>query len=80
MADLGRLRGGNFLVIGRAGMDLYADPPGTRTEDATRFTSALGGSSANIAVALIRQGCRAALATCVSDDAIGRFCQNQLDA
>lgn len=79
MADLARLRGGRFLVIGRAGMDLYADPPGTRTEEATRFTTALGGSSANIAVALTRQGCKAALLTCVSDDAVGRFCLNQLD-
>ena len=61
MADLARLAGRNFLVIGRAGMDLYADPPGTRIEEATRFTAALGGSSANIAVALARQGCRAAL-------------------
>ncbi len=78
MADLARLAGRNILVIGRAGMDLYADPPGTRTEDATRFTAALGGSSANIAVALARQGCKAALVTCVSDDAVGRFCLNQL--
>lgn len=80
MADLARLRGRNFLVIGRAGMDLYADPPGTRTEEATRFVAHLGGSSANIAVALVRQGCRAALVTRVSDDAVGRFCLNQLDA
>jgi 5-dehydro-2-deoxygluconokinase len=80
MADLGRLAGRNFLVIGRAGMDLYADPPGTRIEAATRFTTALGGSSANIAVALTLQGCRAALVTCVSDDAVGRFCLAQLDA
>jgi 5-dehydro-2-deoxygluconokinase len=79
-ADLARLKGRSFLVIGRAGMDLYADPPGTRFEDATRFTTALGGSSANIAVALTRQGCRAALVTCVSDDAVGRFCLAQLDA
>jgi 5-dehydro-2-deoxygluconokinase len=78
MADLSRLSGCNFLVIGRAGMDLYADPPGTRTEDATRFTSALGGSSANIAVALTRLGGKASLVTCVSDDAIGRFALNQL--
>ena len=68
-----------FLVIGRAGMDLYADPPGDRSETATRFTTALGGSSANIAVALTRQGCPAALVTCVSDDAIGRFVLNELD-
>lgn len=80
MADLARLAGRNFLVIGRAGMDLYADPPGTRIEDATQFTATLGGSSANIAVALTRQGSKAALVTCVSDDAIGRFCLNQLDA
>ena len=79
MADLSRLASAPFLVIGRAGMDLYVDPPGTRLEEATRFTASLGGSSANIAVALTRQGCRAALLTCVSDDAVGRFCLNQLD-
>ncbi len=78
--SLARLRGRNFLVIGRAGMDLYADPPGTRIEEAARFTTALGGSSANIAVALTRQGCTAALLTCVSDDAVGRYCLGQLDA
>jgi 5-dehydro-2-deoxygluconokinase len=61
-------------------MDLYADPPGARTEDAMQFTTALGGSSANIAAGLCRLGCRAALLTRVSDDAIGRFCLNQLDA
>ena len=80
MADLSRLGRQPCLVIGRAGMDLYADPPGTTIESATRFTAALGGSSANIAVALVRQGCTAALVTCVSDDAVGRFCLTQLDA
>lgn len=68
-----RFGGRPFLVLGRAGMDLYADPPGTRLEDAARFTTALGGSSANIAAALVRQGCGAALLTRVSDDAVGRF-------
>lgn len=80
MADLARLAGRSFLVIGRAGMDLYADPPGTRVDAATQFSAALGGSAANIAVALVRQGCRAALLTCVSDDAVGRFCLAQLGA
>jgi 5-dehydro-2-deoxygluconokinase len=80
MADLARVCGRNFLVIGRAGMDLYADPPGTRIDEATRFTASLGGSSANIAAALTRQGCKAALLSCVSDDAVGRFCLTQLDA
>jgi 5-dehydro-2-deoxygluconokinase len=69
----------NFLIIGRAGMDFYPDPPGTRTEDGARFVSCLGGSSANIGAALTRHGCAAALLTSVADDAIGRFCLNQLD-
>lgn len=68
-----------FLIIGRAGMDFYADPPGTRTEEAKQFVSHLGGSSANIAVGLTKQGGKAALVTSVSDDAIGRFCINQLN-
>ena len=67
-----------FLIIGRAGMDFYADPPGTRTEEATQFVSHLGGSSANIAVGLTKQGGKAALVTSVSDDSVGRFCINQL--
>ena len=69
-----------FLIIGRAGMDFYADPPGTRLEDGARFTAALGGSSANIAVAICRQGGQAALVTSVSDDPVGQFCLNQLAA
>tara|TARA_R110002096_G_scaffold28480_21_gene86355 strand:- start:3730 stop:4701 length:972 start_codon:yes stop_codon:yes gene_type:complete len=73
------LSGNNFIIIGRAGMDFYPDPPGTRTEDATHFFSCLGGSSANIGVAINRHGGASALVTCVSDDAIGRFCLNQLD-
>jgi 5-dehydro-2-deoxygluconokinase len=80
MADLGRLRGRRFIVIGRAGMDLYADPVGTPVEDAGRFVAALGGSAANIAAGLVRQGCDAALVTRLSADAVGRFCLNQLDA
>jgi 5-dehydro-2-deoxygluconokinase len=78
MQELARLAGNRFLVVGRAGMDLYADPPGTRTEDATRFTAALGGSSANIAVALARLGASVDLLSCVSDDAVGRFCLSEL--
>lgn len=73
-----RLRLGRFLVLGRAGMDLYADPPGTRTEEALRFTSALGGSAANIAAGVVRLGGRASLVTTVSDDAVGRFVLREL--
>ncbi|MEO0386726.1 MAG: PfkB family carbohydrate kinase, partial [Pseudomonadota bacterium] len=73
-----KLSGSSFLIIGRAGMDFYPDPPGTKTEEAAQFVACLGGSSANIGVALTRLGAKAALVTRVSDDAIGRFCLNQL--
>ncbi len=79
MTDLKRLAGKSFLIVGRAGMDLYPDPPGSRTEEAAAMTVCLGGSSANIGVALVKQGCKAALVTRVADDAIGRYCLNELD-
>lgn len=75
-----RLRKNSFLVIGRAGLDLYADPPGSEVESASAFSAALGGSAANIAVAIARQGGRAALFGAVSDDAVGRFTERALDA
>jgi len=73
-----RLQRGRFVALGRVGMDLYADPPGTRIEDATRYIAAIGGSAGNIAVALARQGVAAALLTRVSDDAVGRYCVAEL--
>lgn len=73
-----RLREKGILVVGRAGLDLYADPPGTRIEDATGFQAALGGSAGNIAVAIARQGGRCSLLSAVSDDAVGRYTKNAL--
>lgn len=67
-----------FAVLGRVGMDLMADPPGTRIEEARAFTTAIGGSAGNIAAALARQGAKTALISCISDDAVGRFCTAEL--
>ncbi len=78
MSSLFRLSRNRFVVLGRVGMDLYADPPGMRTEDATQFHACMGGSAANIAAAIVRHGGQADLVTCVSDDAVGRFCRNEL--
>lgn len=69
----------SFVVVGRVGMDFYADPVGTRVQSAKQFVSHIGGSSANIAVALVRQGASASLVTSVSDDAVGGFCLESLD-
>ncbi|OED43489.1 5-dehydro-2-deoxygluconokinase [Chromatiales bacterium (ex Bugula neritina AB1)] len=79
MSKLAKLANGSFLVIGRAGMDFYPEPAGTKTEEATQFFAALGGSSANICVALAKHGSKASLLTRVADDAVGRFCRNQLN-
>jgi 5-dehydro-2-deoxygluconokinase len=72
------IRANNFLVIGRVGIDFFPDPPGTKTEDATTMSVGMGGSSANIAVGIVKLGGKAALITSVSDDSIGRYCLNQL--
>ena len=79
MADLSRLQSNRIVVLGRAGMDLYADPPGSKIEHVTGFAACLGGSSANIAVAISRHGGETALVTSVANDAIGHFCLNELD-
>ena len=68
-----------FVVVGRVGMDLFP-APGVATEMAETFSADMGGSSANIAAGLVKLGARAALVTRVSDDAVGRFCLNKLDA
>lgn len=75
---LNQIRQNKFVIIGRAGIDFYADPPGTKTEEATQFFSCLGGSSANIGVAIVKLGGQASLVTCVSDDALGRLAVNEL--
>ena len=69
----------NFLVLGRVGMDLSPEPPGTPTAIAETMSVGMGGSSANIAAGLVKLGCRAALVTAVSDDAVGWYCLDQLD-
>ena len=71
-------RPGRHLVLGRAGLDLYAEPPGASVEEAETFRAALGGSSANIAVAVVKAGGAAELVTRVSDDPIGRRCVREL--
>ena len=66
------------IVVGRAGMDLYPLPDGSETEQAAHFAAEIGGSAGNIAVALTRQGFRAALLSVFSDDAVGRFVRGHL--
>lgn len=78
MSLIAAIQGNRFIVFGRAGMDMFASPQGTKAEDAETFESGLGGSSANICAGLCKLGSASALVTSVSDDAVGRFCLNQL--
>lgn len=76
-ALLDGIRANNFVVVGRAGIDLFTDP-GVATEDAETVTVGLGGSSANIAAGICKLGGQASLVTRVSDDSIGSYCLGQL--
>jgi 5-dehydro-2-deoxygluconokinase len=67
------------LVIGRAGMDIYPEPPGTKIDEVQNFSTHLGGSAANTCVALSKLNISSDLVTCISDDAIGNFIFNKLD-
>jgi len=40
--------GNDFLVIGRAGMDLYPEPAGCSIEEAQSYRTALGGLIVNM--------------------------------
>ena len=68
----------NFLVFGRAGMDIYADPPGVSVELANQYFASLGGSAANIAVGISKLGGQASLISAVSDDSVGKFVLHSL--
>ena len=74
---LGRLSRNSYVVIGRAGVDVFTDP-GTRLEEAGRMSIDLGGSAANIAAGICKLGGRASLVTRVSADAVGSFARARL--
>ena len=67
------------LVLGRAGLDLYPQPVGSKTRDAESFASDVGGSGANIAIAMRRVGGKVGLISAISDDPVGEFVRNRLD-
>ncbi len=79
MLRLDRSKPLDAIVIGRAGMDLYPVPDGTKTEAAAAFQSDVGGSAANIAVSLARQGGRVGLLSCLSDDPVGKYVHRTLE-
>ena len=71
-------RKGQFLVLGRAGLDLYPHPEGSKIFSAHMFRSDLGGSAGNICVSLIRNGFSASLIGAISNDPVGKFVKEKL--
>ena len=67
------------LVIGRAGMDLYPQPDGTKIKSAESFSADLGGSAGNISVAISRAEAKVALLSALSNDSVGDFVRNRLE-
>ena len=63
----------DLICLGRLAVDLYAQQPGARLEDASSFAKYLGGSSANTAFGAARLGLRTAMLSRVGDDHMGRF-------
>lgn len=61
------------IVLGRAGVDLYAREANTDIADISGFEKFVGGSAANIAVAINRLGANVGFIGCVADDSFGRY-------
>ncbi|MFM2663547.1 5-dehydro-2-deoxygluconokinase [Vibrio mediterranei] len=61
------------IVLGRAGVDLYARESKTDMADLSGFNKYVGGSAANIAVAVSKLGGKVGFIGCVADDAFGGY-------
>lgn len=61
------------IVLGRAGVDLYARESQTDMADISGFNKFVGGSAANIAVAINKLGGKVGFIGCVAEDAFGDY-------
>lgn len=67
------------IVLGRAGVDLYAREANVDIADISGFDKYVGGSAANIAVAINRLGANVGFIGCVADDSFGRYVTGYLE-
>lgn len=72
------MSGPQVMVLGRVCVDLYPTQVNTPLKDVASFTKTIGGSAANLAVAVARYGHDVALVTRTGDDAFGEFQSEQL--
>src|SRR5690606_24746595 len=69
----------DVLAIGRLGVDIYPLQDGVGLEDVSTFGKYLGGTAANVAVAVARHGHAPALVSRVGDDPFGRYLLAELE-
>jgi 5-dehydro-2-deoxygluconokinase len=63
----------DLIVMGRSGIDLYAQQVGLPFEEVESFAAYVGGSPANIVIGAQRLGLHCAFLTAVGDDPVGDF-------
>ena len=67
-----------IIVMGRIGVDLYPTEVNTHLKDVSGFTKTIGGSAANVSVAIARHGHPTALVSRTGNDQFGQFLVEQL--
>ncbi|MDR1237950.1 MAG: 5-dehydro-2-deoxygluconokinase [Propionibacteriaceae bacterium] len=70
----------DLVAIGRVGVDIYPTDIGVDLEDVQAFGKYIGGTAANVAIAVARYGHRSALIAKVGNDAFGRYVRRDLAA
>jgi len=68
----------DVICLGRAGVDLYANEHNVDFSDVSGFTKYVGGSSANIAIALAKLNCKVGFVSALSDDMLGDYVRHYL--
>ena len=68
-----------MICLGRAGVDLYALEPNLDFKDVLHFRKSVGGSPANIAVALSTLGLNVGFIGKVSGDPFGQYVKSFLE-
>ncbi|GAA2740137.1 5-dehydro-2-deoxygluconokinase [Terrabacter aerolatus] len=68
----------DLVAMGRVGVDLYPLQHGVTLDEVRTFEKFLGGTAADVTVAAVRHGRRAALVSATADDAFGRFVHREL--
>ena len=68
----------DVICLGRAGVDLYANEHNADFSQVSSFTKYVGGSPANIAVALTKLNCNVGFVSALSDDMLGDYVRDYL--